>query len=80
MGYSHTARFKKQFNLEKVWIMNVDDIVEITKLDKTELLGIYEPVLAETQSRTKAINEVCAFAMKRLFPKQKPDEKVNVAT
>ena len=78
MGYSHTARFKKHFNLEKIWIMKLDDVVEISKLDESELAPLYNKTLKETQSRTKAINEVCAYAMKRLFPKEKPDDKVNV--
>ena len=80
MGYTHEARFKKHFKLERVWNMSVKDIVEISGLDEEELQGIYLDNLAKTKSRVSAINEVCGFAMKRLFPHKKPDEDANGRT
>jgi len=77
MGYTHEARFKKHFGLERVWNMSVKDIVEITGLDEEELHGVYLTTLAATKSRSQAINEVCGYAMKRLFPHKKPDEDAN---
>jgi hypothetical protein len=80
MGYTHEARFKKQFKLEKVWNMSVKDIVEISGLDEEELQGVYLTTLATTKSRASAINEVCGYAMKRLFPHKKPDDVANGRT
>ena len=80
MGYTHEARFKKHFKLERVWNMKVEDIVEITGLDYEELQGVYLGTLAKTKSREAAINEVCGFAMKRLVPHKKPDEDANGRT
>jgi hypothetical protein len=74
MGYSHEARFKKHFKLEKIWVMQVRDVVEITGLDEEELQTIFLTTLARTKSKSQAINEVCGYAMKRLFPKIKTDE------
>lgn len=79
MGYTHECRFKKKFKLEKNWVMNVDDVVEATGLDKEELQGIFLTQLAQTKSRTKAMNEVFGYCLKVLFPKEKPEESVNVA-
>jgi len=73
MGFTHECRFKKHFQLEKIWNMSVKDIVEISGLDEEELQGIYLTALATTKSRSQAINEVCGFAMKRLFPHKKTD-------
>ena len=80
MGYTHEARFKKHFKLERVWNMKVKDIVEISGLDEEELQGIYLANLAETKSRVSAINAVCGYVMKRLFPHKKPDEDANGRT
>jgi len=80
MGYTHEARFKKHFKLERVWNMKVKDIVEITGLDEEELQGVYLTTLATTKSRASAINEVCGYAMKRLFPHKKPDGDTNGRT
>lgn len=73
MGFSHEARFKKQFKLEKVWNMSVPDIVEITGLDQEELQAIFLATLTRTKSRSQAINEVCGYAMKKLFPRANQD-------
>jgi hypothetical protein len=73
-GYNYEMRFKKHFQLEKVWNMSVKDIVEITGLDEEELQSIYLTTLAKTKSRSQAINEVCGYSMKKLFPKLKPTE------
>lgn len=73
MGFTFECRFKKHYKLEKVWNMSVDDIVEICGLDKEELQGIFLTTLAKTKSRSEAINEVCGYAMKTLFPHKKPD-------
>jgi len=80
MGYTHECRFKKKFRLEKNWVMNVDDVVEATGLDKEDLQEIYLRVLSQTKSRTKAMNEVFGHCLKVLFPKEKPAEEVNVST
>lgn len=80
MGYTHEARFKKHFKLEKVWNMCVKDIVEVCGLDEEDLQGVYLNALALTKSRSLAINEVCGYAMKRLFPHKKPDEDTNGRT
>lgn len=80
MGYSYECRFKKKFKLEKNWVMNVDDVVEATGLDKEDLQEIYLRVLSQTKSRTKAMNEVFGHCLKVLFPKEKPAEEVNVST
>lgn len=79
MGYTHECRFKKKFKLEKNWVMNVDDVVETTGLDKEDLQEIYLRVLSQTKSRTKSMNEVFGHCLKVLFPKEKPVEEVNVA-
>jgi hypothetical protein len=55
--------------------MGVDDIVEVTGLDREDLQTIYLTTLATTRSRSKAINEVCGYAMKRLFPHKKDVEE-----
>ena len=80
MGYTHEARFKKHFKCEKVWNMNVKDIVELCGLDEEDLQGVYLNALALTKSRSLAINEVCGYVMKRLFPHKKPDEVANGST
>lgn len=74
MGYNHECRFKKHFKLEKLWVMKVDDIVEITGLDQEELQSVFLTTLAKTKSRSQAMNEVCGYCMKKLFPKIKTDE------
>ena len=80
MGYSHESRFKKKFNLEKCWIMNVQDIKEVTGLEEDEkLLEIYLETLKETRSRSASINAVCGYCLKVLFPKEKTTEDINVA-
>tara|TARA_R110002126_G_scaffold47439_1_gene132786 strand:+ start:425 stop:667 length:243 start_codon:yes stop_codon:yes gene_type:complete len=79
MGYNHESRFKKKFNLEKNWIMNTNDIAEITSLDPEDLQAIYLNALKETKSRSAAINAVCGFCLKSLFPREKPVEDTNVA-
>ena len=53
--------------------MNVRDIVEITGMDEEDLQGVYLTALAATKSRSQAINEVCGYVMKSLFPHKKPD-------
>jgi hypothetical protein len=75
MAFTHECRFKKHFGLEKNWIMGVDDIVEVTGLDREDLQAIYLTTLATTRSRSRAINEVCGYAMKRLFPHKKDVEE-----
>jgi hypothetical protein len=79
MGYTHECRFKKKFKLEKNWVMSIDDVVEATGLDKEELQSIFLTHLAKTKSRTKSMNEVFAHCLKVLFPKEKPDDVVNVS-
>lgn len=79
IGYNHESRFKKKFNLEKCWNMGVNDIAEITNLDPEDLQAIFSDALKETKSRSAAINAVCGFCLKSLFPKEKPVEDTNVA-
>ena len=57
--------------------MSVKDVVEVCGLDEEDLQGIYLNALALTKSRSLAINEVCGYAMKQLFPNKKPDEVAN---
>jgi hypothetical protein len=78
MGYNYESRFKKKFNLEKVWIMTVPDIAEITGLDPEDLQRIYLLELKDTRSRSMAINAVCGYCMKTLFGKEKDVEDTNV--
>ena len=77
MGYTHEARFKKKFRLEKNWQMNVDDVVEVTGLEPEDLKAVFFKHLELTRSRTKAMNEVFGYCLKTLFPKEKPDEEIN---
>jgi len=79
MGFNHESRFKKKFDLEKCWNMGVNDIAEITGLDAEELQGIYLHNLKDTKSRSAAINAVCGFCLKTLFPKEKTTEDTNVS-
>lgn len=79
MGFNQECRFKKKFNLEKNWIMNTNDIAEITGLDQEKLQEIYLYALKDTKSRSAAINAVCGFCMKTLFPKEKTTQDTNVA-
>jgi len=79
MGFNQECRFKKKFNLEKCWNMGVQDIAEISGLDPERLQGIYLQALKDTKSRSAAINAVCGFCMKTLFPKEKTTEDTNVA-
>jgi hypothetical protein len=78
MGFTYESRFKKKFNLEKNWNMNVKDITEITGLDFEDLNGIYLKALNETKSRTQAINTVCGYCLKELFPKETSNGDTNV--
>jgi hypothetical protein len=77
MGYTHEARFKKHFGLERVWNMSVQDICEISGLDFTDLQEVYLRVLGETRSRATAINETCGYALHKLFPHKKYSEDTN---
>ena len=61
MGYNHIQRFKKQHNLERQWIMSLNDVAEISGKEVGELLPIYEETLQQTKSREQAINAVCSF-------------------
>jgi len=79
MGFNHESRFKKKFDLEKCWNMGVNDIAEITGLDPEQLQGIYLHNLKDTKSRSAAINAVCGFCLKTLFPKEKTTEDTNVS-
>lgn len=79
MGYSHESRFKKKFDLEKCWIMNVEDIKEVTGLEDEKLMEVYLATLKETKSRSASINAVCGYCLKVLFPKEKTTEDINVA-
>jgi hypothetical protein len=79
MGFNHESRFKKKFDLEKCWNMGVNDIAEITGLDQEQLQGIYLHNLKDTKSRSAAINAVCGFCLKTLFPKEKTTEDTNVS-
>jgi hypothetical protein len=78
MGYNYESRFKKKFNLEKVWIMTVPDIAEITGLDPEDLQRVYLVELKDTKSRSAAINAVCGYCMKSLFPKDISSQDTNV--
>ena len=78
MGYNFESRFKKKFNLEKCWIMNTNDIAEITGLDTETLQGVYLNELKDTRSRSMAINAVCGYCLKVLFPREKTTEDTNV--
>lgn len=80
MGYSYESRFKKKFGLEKCWNMSVNDIAEITGLDPEDLQAIYLESLKETKSRSAAINVVCGFCLKALFPKDSSSQDTNVVT
>jgi hypothetical protein len=79
MGFNHESRFKKKFDLEKCWNMGVNDIAEISGLDPEDLQAIYLDALKETKSRSAAINAVCGFCLKTLFPKEKTTEDTNVS-
>jgi hypothetical protein len=79
MGFNHESRFKKKFDLEKCWNMGVNDIAEISGLDPEDLQAIYLTALKETKSRSAAINAVCGFCLKALFPKEKTTEDTNVS-
>ena len=79
MGYTYESRFKKKYNLEKNWNMNVQDIVKITELDYELLMQIYTETLEQTKSRSTSINSVCGYCLKVLFPKEKPTEDTNVS-
>lgn len=79
MGFNHESRFKKKFDLEKCWNMGVNDIAEITGLDPEQLQGIYLHSIKDTKSRSAAINAVCGFCLKTLFPKEKTTEDTNVS-
>lgn len=79
MGYTYESRFKKKYNLEKNWNMNVQDIVKITELDYDLLMQIYTETLEQTKSRSTSINAVCGYCLKVLFPKEKPTEDTNVS-
>ena len=59
--------------------MGVNDIAEITGLDPEDLQAIYLDALKETKSRSAAINAVCGFCLKTLFPKEKTTEDTNVS-
>jgi len=59
--------------------MGVHDIAEISGLDPEQLQTIYLHALKETKSRSAAINAVCGFCMKTLFPKEKTTDTTNVA-
>lgn len=78
MGFTYESRFKKKFKLEKNWIMNTNDIAEITGLDPEDLTDLYLKALKETKSRSQAINTVCGFCLKALFPKESSNEDTNV--
>lgn len=78
MGFTYESRFKKKFNLEKNWNMSTTDISEITGLDQEYLNGIYFKALNETKSRSQAINTVCGFCLKALFPKEISLQDTNV--
>jgi hypothetical protein len=78
MGFTYESRFKKKFNLEKNWMMNTNDIAEITGLDPEHLKELYLKSLKETKSRTQAINHVCGYCLKELFPKESSNEDTNV--
>lgn len=79
MGYSHESRFKKKFDLEKCWNMNVQDISEVTGIEDDKLMKIFLDTLKETKSRSASINAVCGYCLKVLFPKEKTIEDTNVA-
>jgi len=78
MGYNFESRFKKKFNLEKCWIMNTNDIAEITGLDTETLQGIYLNELKDTKSRSASINAVCGYCLKVLFPRDISSQDTNV--
>lgn len=78
MGYSHESRFKKKFNLEKCWNMNVQDIREVSGIEDEKLMDVYLTTLKETKSRSASINAVCGYCLKVLFPKEKTTEDINV--
>lgn len=77
MGYTHEARFKKKFSLEKNWVMSLVDIEEVTDIDQETLSTIYHKNLELTKSRSKAMNEVFGYCLKLLFPKEKCNEDTN---
>jgi hypothetical protein len=79
MGYNYESRFKKKFNLEKCWNMGVQDIAEITGLDPEDLQRIFLLELKDTKSRSAAINAVCGYCMKSLFPKEVSTQDTNVS-
>jgi hypothetical protein len=79
MGYSHESRFKKKFNLEKCWNMNVKDVAEVSGLEDEKLMEIFVTTLKETKSRSASINAVCGYCLKVLFPKETSNEDTNVA-
>lgn len=79
MGYNYESRFKKKFNLEKCWNIGVNDIAEITGLDTETLQGVYLLELKDTRSRSMAINAVCGYCLKVLFPREKTTEDTNVS-
>jgi hypothetical protein len=79
MGYNHECRFKKKFNLEKNWMMNTNDIAEVTGLDPETLQCVYLNELKDTRSRSMAINAVCGYCLKVLFPREKTTEDTNVS-
>lgn len=59
--------------------MTVPDIAEVTGLDPEDLNAIYFESLKETKSRSAAINIVCGFCLKALFPKEVSREDTNVS-
>lgn len=77
MGYTHEARFKKKFKLEKNWNMSLADIEEVTDIDQEVTSAIYHKHLEITKSRSKAMNEVFGYCLKTLFPKEKCEESTN---
>jgi hypothetical protein len=79
MGYNFESRFKKKFDLEKCWNMNVNDIAEITGLDVETLQGVYLNELKDTKSRSASINAVCGYCLKVLFPREKTTDDTNVS-
>jgi len=78
MEYSYESRFKKKFNLEKCWNMNVQNISEISGLEDEKLMEIFLKTLKETKSRSASINAVCGYCLKVLFPKETSNEDTNV--
>ena len=59
--------------------MNTNDIAEITGLDTETLQGIYLNELKDTKSRSMAINAVCGYCLKVLFPREKTTDDTNVS-